>query len=163
MSVNPPPFSTFLDTHREEVFRILTACVGPDDAQDCFQEAFLAALRAYPRLRADSNLRAWILTIAHRKAMDVHRRRSKTPLPIAAVEVAEASNGHAPPAEPNEPDVRLWTAVRSLPPGQRAAVIHRFVADLSYAQIGQVLDCSEEAARQRVHAGLTKLREVYSA
>lgn len=153
----------FLEAHREEVYRVLTACVGPNDAQDCFQETFVAALRAYPRLRADSNLRAWILTIAHRKALDVHRRRGRAPLPIPAVEVVEAPNGHPAPDEPNEPDARLWTAVRALPPGQRAAVIHRFVADLSYAQIGQVLDCSEEAARQRVHAGLTKLRQVYNA
>jgi RNA polymerase sigma factor (sigma-70 family) len=153
--VSPLPFCTFLEAHREEVYRVLAASVGPHDAQDCFQETFLAALRAYPRLRADSNLRAWVLTIAYRKALDVHRRRSRLPLPVANV---ESSNGQAPP---DELDAELWAAVRALPPGQRAAVIHRFVADLSYAQIGQVLDCSEEAARQRVHAGVAKLKEVY--
>ncbi len=138
---------------------MLVASVGPHDAQDCFQETFLAALRAYPRLRPGSNLRAWILVIAHRKALDVHRRRARSPFPVA--DVVESSNGQTPPGEPAEPDGELWAAVRALPPGQRAAVVHRFVADLSYAQIGHVLDCSEEAARQRVHAGLTKLREVY--
>lgn len=151
-----PPFCEFLEAHREEVYRVLAASIGPHDAQDCFQETFLAALRAYPRLRPGSNLRAWILTIAHRKALDAHRRRGRLPLPVADV---ASLNGQAPP---DEPDAELWAAVRALPPGQRAAVVHRFVADLSYAQIGQVLDCSEEAARQRVHAGLTKLKEVYS-
>lgn len=137
---------------------MLAASVGLHEAQDCFQETFLAALRAYPTLRPNSNLRAWILTIAHRKALDAHRKRMKSPLPVA--DVAESPNGQAPPDE-DEPDAELWAAVRALPPGQQAAVVHRFVADLSYAQIGQVLDCSEEAARQRVHAGLTTLRKVY--
>ncbi|MGH8896213.1 MAG: RNA polymerase sigma factor [Egibacteraceae bacterium] len=154
--MSPPPFCEFLEAHREEVYRVLVGSVGPHDAQDCFQETFLAALRAYPRLHADSNLRAWVLTIAHRKALDAHRTRGRLPFPVA--DVTKAPNGQAPP---DEPDAELWAAVRALPPGQRAAVVHRFVADLSYAQIGQVLDCSEEAARQRVHAGLTKLREVY--
>jgi RNA polymerase sigma factor (sigma-70 family) len=160
--VSLPPFSTFLETHREEVYRILAASVGPHEAQDCFQETFLAALRAYPQLRPNSNLRAWVLTIAHRKALDAHRKRSRAPLPVA--DLSESPNGQAAPqAAPDEtePDAELWAAVRALPPGQRAAVVHRFVADLSYAQIGQVLDCSEEAARQRVHAGLTTLRKVY--
>lgn len=150
------PFSEFLEAHRDEVYRVLVASIGPHDAQDCFQETFLAALGAYPRLRPGSNLRAWVLTIAHRKALDAHRRRGRLPLPVA--DVMEAPNGQTPP---DEPDAELWASVRALPAGQRAAVVHRFVADLSYAQIGQVLDCSEEAARQRVHAGLTKLREVY--
>lgn len=156
--MSPPPFSEFLEAHREEVYRVLAASVGPHDAQDCFQETFLAALRAYPTLRPDSNLRAWVLTIAHRKALDAHRKRTRSPLPIP--DVTASPNGQTAPDE-TEPDAELWAAVRALPPGQRAAVIHRFVADLSYAQIGQVLDCSEEAARQRVHAGLTTLRKVY--
>lgn len=152
-----PPFSVFLDAHREEVYRVLVASVGPHDAQDCFQETFLAALRAYPRLRPGSNLRAWVLVIAHRKAIDVHRARGRLPLPVD--EVVESPNGQEPP---EEPDAALWSAVRALPPGQRAAVVHRFVADLPYAEIGAVLGCSEEAARQRVRAGLTTLRKVYT-
>ncbi len=54
-----------------------SASVGPPDADDAFQETFLSALRAYPRLRPDSNLRAWVLTIAHRKALDIHRARAR--------------------------------------------------------------------------------------
>jgi RNA polymerase sigma factor (sigma-70 family) len=160
MGVSLPPFSTFLEAHREEVYRVLAASVGSHDAQDCFQETFLAALHAYPRLHPGSNLRAWVLTIAHHKALDAHRKRDRSPLPVA--DVSESPNGQAAPqAAPDEPDAELWVAVRALPPGQRAAVVHRFVADLSYARIGQVLDCSEEAARQRIHTGLTTLRKVY--
>ena len=135
---------------------MLAASVGPHDAEDCFQETFLSALRAYPRLRPGSDLRAWVLTIAHRKALDTHRRRGRQAVPVAEV----VQNGEATVAD--EPDAVLWAAVRGLPPGQRAAVVHRFVADLSYAEIAAVLGCSEEAARQRVHAGLGTLRKVYT-
>jgi DNA-directed RNA polymerase specialized sigma24 family protein len=159
MGVSLPPFSTFLEAHREEVYRVLAASVGSHDAQDCFQETFLAALRAYPRLHPGSNLRAWVLTDRAPEGARRPPERGRLPVPVA--NMVELPNGQTPPGEPDEPDVELWAAVRALPPSQRAAVVHRFVADLSYTQIAQVLDCSEEAARQRVHAGLTTLRKVY--
>jgi DNA-directed RNA polymerase specialized sigma24 family protein len=153
--VELPPFQDFLEAHREDVYRFLVALVGRDEAEDCFQETFLSALRAYPRLRRDSDLRAWVLTIAHRKSMDAHRSRRRRPRPVDAVpEVA------VDPVAPPEP--ALWEAVRHLPSGQRAAVTLRFVADLPFREIGRILRSSEPAARQRVREGLTKLREVWS-
>jgi RNA polymerase sigma factor (sigma-70 family) len=152
----PPPFQRFLDDNHDEVWRFLVASVGRADADDCFQEAFLSALRAYPRLRPDSNLRAWVLTIAHRKAMDVHRGRARRPLPVA--EVAAIDGRSAEP--PRTRDEQLWEAVHALPPRQRAAVLLRHVADLPHAEIAQAIGCSEEAARRSLHEGLTKLRKV---
>ena len=73
MSRPLPPFQRFVDEHRDEVWRFLVASAGRNEAEDCFQETFISALRAYPRLRADSNPRAWVLKIAHRKAIDAHR------------------------------------------------------------------------------------------
>ena len=81
-----PPFQRFLDDQREPVYRFLVAAVGRDDADDCFQETFLAAMRAYPDLRADSNVRAWVLTIAQNKATDHHWTRARGPVPVAEVE-----------------------------------------------------------------------------
>jgi RNA polymerase sigma factor (sigma-70 family) len=81
MEVELPPFQAFMDAHRDDVYRFLVACVGAEEADDCFQETFLSALRAYPRLDDGSNLRAWILTIAHRKAIDAHRSRKRRPVP----------------------------------------------------------------------------------
>lgn len=147
-----PPFQAFLDRYRDDVYPFLVAAAGSQDADDCFQETFLAALRAYPRLRADSDLRAWILTIAHRKAIDVHRSRGRRPVPIA--ELPEAP---APQQGDGEPE--LWSAVRRLPAKQRAAVTLRFVADLTHRQIGEVMGSTEEAARRNVHDGLRTLRE----
>src|SRR5450631_711825 len=99
MSMNKglPPFQRFLDSHRDAVWRFLVSSVGHVDAEDCFQETFIAALRAYPRLHADSNLRAWVLTIAHRKALDAHRGRSRRALPVAD---QAAVDGRAAPSRP---------------------------------------------------------------
>jgi DNA-directed RNA polymerase specialized sigma24 family protein len=150
--VEVPPFQTFLEAHRGAVYRFLVGLVGPQDAEDCFQETFLAALRAYPR--ADGrNLRAWALTIAHRKAMDAHRGRRRRPVPVERVPDAPAPD--APLSDPG-----LWRDVVALPEGQRAAILLRYVEDLPYRDIGAVLGCTEAAARQRVREGLRALREV---
>lgn len=152
-TVELPPFQLFLETYRQAVYRFLVGLVGPRDADDCFQETFLAALRAYPSLRDSSNLRAWILTIAHRKAMDEHRARRRRPSPVAEVPDRAAGNGA-------EVDPALWAAVGALPEGQRAAVLLRYAEDLPYRDIGRIVDCTEAAARQRVREGLRRLREV---
>ena len=146
-----PPFQTLIDAHAAELHRFLAGFVGPVDADDCLQETLISALRAYPRLRDASNLRAWLFTIAHRKAADVGRRRIRHP--TAALDGVEPAVGAHEPA-----DEALWLAVRRLPPKQRAAVVHRFVSDLDYRQIGERMATTEEAARQNVHAGLRRLR-----
>jgi RNA polymerase sigma factor (sigma-70 family) len=116
----------------------------------------MAAMRAYPRLRPDSNLRAWVLTIAHRKALDTYRSRKRHAVPVE--EVPEVAHH-----DPDLPDGELWVQVRRLPPKQRGAILLRYGADLSHAEIAVALDCSEEAARRSVHEGLKKLREEVAA
>ena len=150
-----PPFQVLIDVHAEAVHRFLVASAGAGAADDCFQETFIAALRAYPRLRPDSNLRAWLFTIARNKAMDHHRARRRAPLPVA-----EVPERPAPPDAPESLDGDLWAAVGALPEKQRAAVTLRFVSDLSHREIGAVLGCSDAAARRSVHEGLKRLREV---
>jgi RNA polymerase sigma factor (sigma-70 family) len=145
------PFQRFLDDHRHAVYRFLVASVGRDAADDCFQETFIAALRAYPRLRRDSNHRAWVLTIAHRKALDHHRARARAAIPVE--EVPEIAVHDDRPE-----DDETWARVRELPPKQRAAVLLRYAGDLTHREVAAVLDCSEEAARRSAHEGLKKLR-----
>jgi RNA polymerase sigma factor (sigma-70 family) len=149
-----PPFQTVLDEHAGVVMATLRGAVGRADAEDCFQETFLAALRAYPGLRDGRNLRGWLLTIAHRKAIDHHRANGRRPLPVA--EPTEAAT-----PEP-EPPGEIWDAVGALPPKQRAAVALRFGADLPHAEIGAALGCSPEAARRSLHEGIKRLRKELS-
>jgi RNA polymerase sigma factor (sigma-70 family) len=160
----PPPFQRFLDAERDVVWRFLVSAVGSAEAEDCFQETFIAALRAYPRLRADSNLRAWVLTIAHRKALDAHRARARRALPV--VDEAIADLGGSSPSAQDEAlanDAPLWEAVEGLPARQRSAVVLRYVADLPHRDIAAAIGCSEEAARRSLHEGLTKLRKAVEA
>src|ERR687897_1821595 len=150
--VHLPPFETLIDAHASELHRFLSGCVGPTEAEDCLQETFMSALRAYPRLRHGDNLRAWLYTIARRKATDAIRRVTRRPTrDLDGIEPA------ATPA-PEPADDGIWQSVRGLPTKQREAVVHRFVLDLEYAEIGARMGTSEEAARQNVSAGLRRLR-----
>ncbi len=155
-SVTLPPFSRFLEEHRAPVYRFLLAAVGPQEADDCFQETFLAALRAYPRLRDASNLRSWVLTIATRKALDHWRATKRRPVPMERLP-------ERPAPERADGDEELWRAVGGLPPMQRAAVIHRYVLDLPYAEVALALGCSEEGARANAYEGRRRLRAVAGA
>ena len=151
-----PPFQLAADEYRDQLARFLAATVGPDDAQDCLQETLIAALRAYPRLRAGSNVRAWLFTIARNKALDEHRARARRPVPVLTVPEAGSADEAA---ATDSDDVELWDAVRELPPKQRAAVVLRYVNDFSHREVAAVLDCSEDAARRSLHEGLSKLRK----
>jgi RNA polymerase sigma factor (sigma-70 family) len=146
-----PPFQSLLDEHARDVHRFLRGMVGADAAEDCLQEALMAALRAYPKLAHADNLRSWLFTIAHRKALDHFRgngweRLTDSPPDPAVVDAAP-------------PDQALWDRVAALPDKQRAAVTLRYVGDLAYADIARIVDCSEPAARQNVRAGLATLRK----
>lgn len=146
-----PPFQVLIDEHAGEVMAVLRGAVGREGAEDCFQETFLSALRAYPKLGDARNLRGWLLTIAHRKAVDHHRARGRRPVPVA--EVAETA------VEDPQPDDGIWAVVGALPPKQRAAVTLRFAGDLPHAEIAAALGCSPEAARRSLHEGIKRLRK----
>ena len=127
----------------------LRAMVGPDDAEDCFQETFIAAMRGYRRMDG-RHPRAWVLTIARRKAIDHHRARRRRPEPRG--ELPEAAVSEQPA------DREVWAAVARLPDAQRLAIALRYAAELPYREIGEALQCSEAAARRRVADGLATLR-----
>jgi RNA polymerase sigma factor (sigma-70 family) len=155
--VSLPPFQVLLETHRADVYRFLVASVGPSEADDCFQETVISALRAYPKVRRPDNLRGWLIKIAQRKAIDSHRARGRRPVPVEEVPERPSPGGSARNSEPE-----LWAAVRGLPPKQRTAVFCRSVMGMPYGELAVVLECSEDAARRSVHEGLTKLRKEWT-
>ncbi len=154
-----PPFQTLLDSHGRDVHRFLIANVGPVDADDCWQETWLSALRAYPSLKDASNLRGWVFTIAHRKIIDHVRARGRRAVPVAEVaETAELVSANAATTA-TLPDEELWSSVAQLPDKQRTAVTLRYLIDSSYGEIAEVMGTSEEAARRNVHEALKRLRK----
>jgi RNA polymerase sigma factor (sigma-70 family) len=147
-----PPFQSLFDEHAQAVLTFLTGAVGPSEAEDCFQETMLSALRAYPRLGDASNLRGWLFTIARRKAVDAYRARARRPAPVADPDPGATLDAHP------EIDDGLWDQVRSLPVKQRRAVVLRFAGDRSYPEIAAAMSTTQDSARQSVHEGLKKLR-----
>lgn len=153
-----PPFQSLIDAHADEVMAVCRGAVGRADADDCFQETFIAALRGYPRLEDGRNLRGWLVTIAHRKAIDHHRANGRRPLPVAEIDAAAGAEDDAGLLAAAE-DNGVWAAVGALPPKQRAAVTLRYASDLPHAEIAAALGCSPEAARRSLHEGLKRLRK----
>jgi RNA polymerase sigma factor (sigma-70 family) len=147
-----PPFERFYEEHRAEVLRLLRRKLGADRAEDAFQETFLRALRAYPRLDHGEHLRAWILTIAQNVAVDTLRRARPT------AELLEQGANDAEPAY-----AELAELTDGLGPKERAAVVLRYGYDLSYDQIASALRSSPDAARQAASTGVRRIRRRISS
>jgi RNA polymerase sigma factor (sigma-70 family) len=147
-----PPFQTLVEEHRTAVWGYLVALSGPNDAPDLFQDTLLSALRGYPSLRDASNLRSWLLSVAHSRVVDRARARARRPEVLG--DVPDRGTHDRP-----EHDEALWQLVGTLPEKQRHAVVLRFVGDLPYAEIAELAGTSEAAARQNVRAGLARLRQ----
>jgi RNA polymerase sigma factor (sigma-70 family) len=147
------PFEAIVDRYGAAVLRVCRAVVGPVDADDAWSETFLAALRAYPDLPADANVEAWLVTIAHRKAIDLGRAKTRRAVPVA--EVPERPTG------PSGPDLDLWNALARLPGKQRAAVAYHYLAGLSYQHVAEILGGTGDAARRAAADGIATLRRTY--
>jgi RNA polymerase sigma factor (sigma-70 family) len=141
-----PPFERFYEEHRGVVFAVLARRLGRPAAEDAFQETFLRALRAYPRLEHGNHLRAWVLTIAGRVAIDVLRKKEPPPLN------EEAHTDERPVY------AQLEHLADGLPPTERAAVVLRYGYDLDYADIAAALGSTPDAARQAASSGVRRLR-----
>jgi RNA polymerase sigma factor (sigma-70 family) len=148
MAVAVPPFEAFYENHKTEVFRFLTARLGRDGAEDAFQETFLRALKAYPRLEHGEHLRAWVLTIANRIVLDLRRRRRP------GGDMPELVTEDGRPAYED-----LAELTDELPPKERAAVVLRYGYDLGYEEIGAALGSTKSAARQAASAGVRRIRK----
>jgi RNA polymerase sigma factor (sigma-70 family) len=147
-----PPFEHVVERHGPALLRFCAAQVGAERADDCCQETLLAALRAYGSVREPRALRAWLFSIAARKAVDLHRERARAPQPTPDLEALGAAE------EPERRDEALWSRVRALPAKQRQAVALRYLAGLSHKEIAAVMETSDAAARRNVFEGLARLR-----
>ena len=153
----PQPFDTFFREQAPGVARLLAGLLAREEVEEALQETFLAALAAYDRFDG-ANARAWVLAIARRKAIDEHRSRARRPAPVA-VEAVEAASTATPAPAADAVAAGIWAEVAELPDKQRVALLLRFRLDLPHREIGEVLGCSEAAARRNVHEGVAKLRD----
>ncbi|WP_417562903.1 RNA polymerase sigma factor [Microbacterium sp.] len=150
------PFETVVAQHGATVLRVCRALLGVHDADDAWSETFLAALRAYPALPDTANVEAWLVTIARRKAIDVHRAAARNPLPVERLPDAPTALG-----VPGAADTDLWDYVGRLPGKQRQAITFRYLVGMSYAEIGAIAGGTADAARRAAADGLNNLRKNY--
>ena len=151
-----PPFENVVARHGATVLRVVRAVLGHADADDAWSETFLAAMKAYPGLPADANVEAWLVTIAHRKAIDVTRATARRAIPVSD------TPDRPSPSHADEHHLELTEAVAALPPKQRQAVAYHYLAGLPYAEIATLLDSSAAAARRAAADGIATLRRSYS-
>jgi RNA polymerase sigma factor (sigma-70 family) len=149
------PFEAVVAEHGGTVLRVVRAVVGHPDADDAWSDTFLAALKAYPQLPAGANVEAWLVTIAHRKAIDITRAASRRAVPVADPPESPA------PERADKHDLDLHAAVGALPPKQRQAVAYHYLAGLPYSEIAAILDSSIAAARRAAADGIATLRRTY--
>lgn len=147
------PFDEIVTEHGPAVLRVCRAVLGPADAEDAWSETFLAALRAYPELSPDANVEAWLVTIAHHKAIDATRSAARRPQAVAELPERPSREGR-----PEDWDADLWAALRSLPERQRMAVAYHYLAGLPYKEVAAITGGSADAARRAAADGLRALR-----
>jgi len=151
-----PPFESIVAGHGATVLRVARAVLGHADAEDAWSETFLAAMKAYPDLPADANVEAWLVTIAHRKAIDIVRATARRATPVP-----ETPDRPSPDYADNH-HLELTEAVAALPPKQRQAVAYHYLGGLPYAEIATILDSTAAAARRAAADGIAALRRTYS-
>lgn len=148
------PFERVVERYGPVVLRVCRAVLGPVAAEDAWSETFLAALQAYPGLRPDSNVEAWLVTIAHRKAIDQARARARQAIPAGELPELPGNDG-IPGAAGHD----LWAAVGALPVKQRACVAYHYLAGLPYAEVARIVGGTPEAARRAAADGIAALRK----
>src|SRR5574341_1059454 len=150
------PFEAIVAAYGPTVLRVCRAVLGPEAADDAWSETFLAAMRAYPDLRPGSDVEAWLVTIAHRKAIDQLRAQSRR-----AVPTGDPPERPSAGAVPGGWESDLWAALKELPLKQRETVAYHYLAGLPYAEVAKVVGGTPEAARRAAADGIATLRRTY--
>ena len=141
---------------RERLVRLVASLIGPSDAEDVVQDAYLTARRRLGQLRDRSSLEAWLYRITVNAAYS-RKRRHRTEariLPRVAL----------PPVAPAERDVALLELIDGLAPSERALLVLHYGYGYRLVEIGQMLGLTEGAVKARLfRTRRTLLRQLVEA
>ena len=153
------PFERIVVEHSVTVLRVCRAVVGAHDAEDAWSETFLSALRTYPDLPDDANVEAWLVTIAHRKAIDIIRKQQR--MDSSMMSASDRSSIPPTSSTPSSTNHELWDSMQSLPDKQRQAVAYHYLAGLPYLEVARMLGGTTDAARRAAADGIRNLRKTF--
>jgi RNA polymerase sigma-70 factor (ECF subfamily) len=156
--------------HVDSLYRYAVVLTGSRvEADDLVQETYLRALGAFHRLREDSNVRGWLLTILRNLWFNELRKRRRRPQFVDIDAYDNISDGlTVSKCDPerileSKQDVdRVWAALLRLPPPSREILVLREFEELSYVEIASVLDCPAGTVMSRLGRARARLRDLLS-
>jgi RNA polymerase sigma-70 factor, ECF subfamily len=157
------------DEHGRAIYALgRRVCRSPAEAEDMVQETFLAAWNRWRQFEGRSSARTWLYTIARRICQRMHRPRAGEPTTLESFdELLPGDEASFPQVDPRQPfsdalkeeaAQRLDLGLAELPVDFRVPLVLKEIADLSVAEIAQVLDLPENTVKTRVHRARLKLR-----
>lgn len=155
---DPQAFAQLYQLYVQPVFRYLYSRIGSlPEAEDATAQTFLAALESLPRYRDDGHFAAWIFSIARRKAMD-HFRSQKRLVSLDYAESIALQPDLLQQAIQSEQNQALAKVIGSLPDDERELIRLRYIAELDFAEIGRLLNRSEDATKKSLYRLLARLQ-----
>jgi RNA polymerase sigma-70 factor (ECF subfamily) len=164
-----PRFENLIERQHDEIFAYVWRLLGKEhrgnramDAEDLVQEVFLRAYRSFVSLRANSNHRAWLYKIAtncaYTRLRQIRAERDGMSSLKSSIDFGSAKGN---PSTRTNLEHQLRLLVNELPVKQKACVTLRYLQDLDYPEIAEILGCSQENVRANVYQALRRLRLVW--
>ena len=158
-------YEALVERHRDVVFRVAARIVGPGEADDVSQDAFLRAFHRLGRFRATGPFRAWLLQITHNAALSALARRRHAPIADTEGEIDEEApvpeeaveRTPVERLEQRERRERLEAKLRMLRPAHRAVLVLRDVEGMSYEEIAEVTETPLGSVKGRLHRARNEL------
>lgn len=128
-----------------------------DDARDAVQDALAALYARWSTLPLGDELEAYTHRTVVNACLRVIRRRPRS-LSVAEPEQLRSAPASGDETRPVDDADEVWRLCGDLTPEQRTALVLRFYADLTFAQVADAMGCREATARSHIHRAMTKLR-----
>jgi len=158
-----PEFEHLVETYGAEIYAYLWRLFdgSVEDAEDCLQDTYLKAFKAYHRLRPDSNYRAWLYKIATNSGFTL-LKKNRRQTDFKEDLVVDYASSLDDVVEQRITLEQVTRAVNSLPEKQKSALILRKYQALAYDEIAAIIGGDEGSARANVYQGLRKLRKMFN-
>jgi len=155
---DPAAFGPLYDRYLQPVYRYLYSRLGnAHEAEDVASQTFIAAYEALPRYREQGQFAAWLFRIARSKMND-HFRRNRFEVGLDAAERAVAGYDALGEVIHDEELDRLQSLIKKLNPEEQDLIRLRYVADLSFSEMADLIGKREDAVKKSIYRLLERLK-----